>query len=316
MRLLCLSFAIVSCLLLGCGKPPQETIKIAINPWPGYEFLYLAEHLGYFDTENLPVELVPFGSLSDAQRAYIHGRVDGLASTIIEAVQSQALGGRPLKIVLVPDFSNGGDVIVASNLVESMENIQGVRVGCEIGSLGIYLLSRALEESGFSLDDVELVNVEQSSGARAMDAGNIDAFVTYPPISLEILKQPNRSIIFSSAEIPYEIVDTVAVANDVLENYPNFVEKLRNVWKKVLDYAEQNPDMAYDVMAQREGITSEEFREALGDLKIIGYEEQKAIFSKPAELDQRAKSVCDVLNRVGAIEYNCQELGLLAYRQQ
>ncbi|GAB1262882.1 ABC transporter substrate-binding protein [Aurantivibrio plasticivorans] len=316
MRLLCLSFTIVSCLLLGCGKPPQETFKIAINPWPGYEFLHLAEHLGYFEVEDLPVELVPFGSLSDAQRAYIHGRVDGLASTIIEAVQSQALGGRPLKIVLVPDFSNGGDVIVASNLIDSMDSIEGVRVGCEIGSLGIYLLSRALEESGLSLDDIELVNVEQSNGARAMDNGDIDVFVTYPPISLEILKQPNRTIIFSSAEIPYEIVDTVAVAHDVLEKHPTFVSKLRNVWRKALEYTEKNPEQAYAIMAQREGITSEEFQEALGDLKIIGYEEQIDIFSKPGELDQQAKSVCEVLNRVDAIEYNCQELGLLTYRQQ
>lgn len=302
-----------SFILVGCTKQPDTTVKIAINPWPGYEYLFLAKELGYFEELELNVDLIPFGSLSDAQRAYINNRVDGLASTMIESVQSHILSDRPLKIVLVPDYSNGGDIVIARNTIDSPAQLKGKRVGAEVSSLGIYMLHRTLATAGLTIDDIDLVNVEQSSGKKAFTDDTIDAFVTYPPYSIEILNQPDIHTIFTSAEIPYDIVDTVSISQAVLESHPLLVNKLHQAWEKALDYTQANPDKAYSIMANRQGISAEEFKAVIGDLHILPLQEQIRLFSKPEDLQQKVVDVCEVLNSVESIVFSCDELPNMAY---
>ena len=37
--------------LSACGESPPPPLRIATNPWSGYEFLHLAEERGYFAEE-------------------------------------------------------------------------------------------------------------------------------------------------------------------------------------------------------------------------------------------------------------------------
>lgn len=38
--------------LIGCESEPQQVLKVRINLWPGYEPLYLAKNLGFFDNKD------------------------------------------------------------------------------------------------------------------------------------------------------------------------------------------------------------------------------------------------------------------------
>lgn len=166
--------------LVGCSNPNQNLVRIAINPWPGYEFLHLAQAKGFFKQAGLNIELVEMASLADVQRVYIQGRADGLASTIIEAVHAAGNTQEPLAIVHIPDYSNGADIILAHNSIKSVKDLKGKKIGAEIGSLGMYILSLALDKNGLKLSDVEILNVEQLAGEQAMLNREIDAFVSYP----------------------------------------------------------------------------------------------------------------------------------------
>ena len=170
-------------LLTGCSPASYEApIRIAINPWPGYEFLYLASQLDLYAQQGLQVEILESASLADGQRAYQYGRADGFASTMIEAVQAAVASAEPLSIVMVPDYSNGGDVILAPKSITSMQGLKGKKIGCEIGSLGMFILQRALAQANVDPAEVDFINVEQLKGEEAMLNGDIDAYVTYPPV--------------------------------------------------------------------------------------------------------------------------------------
>ena len=246
-RKVALTALLACCLftLIACSKP-QPPISIAINPWPGYEFLYLAEHKGFFKQLGADIKLVQLSSLGDAQRAYVNGRVDGLTSTIIEAVQVEPLGGKPLKVVLVPDYSNGGDVILTSKAYPDMISLKGKTIGCEVSSLGMFILRRALTKAGMTLEDVNIINVEQSSGQARLTQGKIDAFVSYPPVSISILESDDYHQVFDSSQIPFEIIDTVSISTEVLERQPNLVSQLHQAWQMSLDYTRNNPEEAYE----------------------------------------------------------------------
>ena len=296
----------------GCSQAPDQPVTIAINPWPGYEPMYLAEVQGYFEQNGINVELVQLDSLSDVQRAYLNGHVDGMASTMIEAVQASHLGNKPLKIIMVPDYSNGGDVLIGATEFNSVAQLKGKRVGVEVSSLGIYVLHRALSKHGMTLDDVELVNTKQERALNELNAKNIDAVVTYPPFSVEILKSKGYEKLFTSAEIPFEIIDVISVSESVLKTQPDFVPRLRASWQMALDYMAIDPARSMQIMAEREGISVEDFEAALGDLIVLNASQQRELFQRET-LQEAVIDVCEVLVGVNSIETNCDQLSNIIY---
>lgn len=212
------------------SSPQNKPVRIAINPCPGYEFLYLAKQKNIFEQFDLNIELVEIASLADVQRIYVQGRVDGMTSTVIELVHAAGQTEDPISIVLIPDYSNGGDVIVAHKSVQSIADLKGKQVTAELGSLGMYVLYEALTKAGMELKDVQLDNSEQLEIESLLTNRKIDAAVTYPPASTLVLRNPDFHKIFDSSQIPESIIDIVAVKASVMKNDPEWVEKFHQAW--------------------------------------------------------------------------------------
>jgi NitT/TauT family transport system substrate-binding protein len=220
------------------------------------------------------------------------------------------MGGKPLKVILIPDYCNGGDVIITDTRIGNMLGLKGKRIGCEFSSLGIYILQRALHRAGLSRDDVDLVNIEQSQGAAALEAGDIDAFVAYPPASIGILQQARYYALFFSSEIPHEIIDRLSLSEDVFEASPCIVPEIHQAWQMVLDFTVDHPEKAYEIMAQREGISIDDVRHALSDLLVLNREEQYKLFHDPKKWDAMMNQICKTLVQINNINVECQALTL------
>lgn len=295
-------------LLASCAEEPdQKTIRLGINPWPGYEFLYLADQKNFFEEEGLTIELVELASLADIKRVFEQGRIDAMASTIIEAVEVSLSSDQKIDVVLVPDFSNGGDVILANKPLTSLADLKGKKVGVELGLLGSFILSQALAKNGLSLEDVTMVNVEQLNAKKHLLSENVAAVVTYPPFATEILRHDNVNQIFSTADIPGDVIDVVVVRKNVLLKPTQWQQKLFTAWQRALDFAKSNPDEAYKIMATREGISVAEFQAALAGVSIIEKNQQlSTLHSK--QLSNNILKVCQTLNKIEVHQNNCETI--------
>ncbi|WP_111978651.1 ABC transporter substrate-binding protein [Algibacillus agarilyticus] len=293
-------FFILTVITISCAKP-NNTLRIALNPWPGYELLYLAEQQGFFADQELDIKLIQIASLSDGLHAFNAGYVDGMASTSIEVLQAATLGDRTLAPVLVTDYSNGGDIIVAHPTIKAVQQLKQKRIGLELNSLGIYVLSLALAQVELSLQDVTLVNVEQLDGERALAEGTIDAFVTYPPISINLTSHYNT--LFTSKETPKKILDMVSIDPNKIGNLTDFKQKLHLAWQQTLDYTQQNKKAAYGLMANRENISLADFQHTIeNDLKLLtGAEQAKVLL----QLDKHFNQMCAILSRQGNQSIDC-----------
>jgi len=295
---------IVCCLLIfvtSCTeKPDQKTIRLGINPWPGYEFLYLADQKGFFEEEGLDIELVELASLADIKRVFEQGRIDAMASTIIEAVEVSLSSDQKIYITLIPDFSNGGDVILANKPISSIDDLKGKKVGVELGLLGSFILSQALTKNGLSLDDVTMLNVEQLDAENQLMSGNIAAMVTYPPFSTETLRHGTVNQIFSTADIPGDVIDVVAIRGNSLINPMKWQQKLFTVWQRALDFAKNNPAEANKIMAEREGISVAEFVDALTGMAIVEKDKQTELLNSE-QLTKNILKVYLALNQVNSV---------------
>lgn len=270
-RCLLLFLAVVALLFsMGCMPKKSATLRVGINAWPGYEFLYLAQEKGFYRDEGLDVRLVEFNSLSDARRAYERGQIDVIGTTVIEVLQARDNSSRSPQIVQVIDYSDGADVILARPGITSLAGLRGKRVGVELASLGIYILARGLEKNQMGLGDVEIVSVDQTAMEGAFRKGELDAIVTYPPTSTMLLRDGKANIVFSSAQIAGEVIDVIAVEEAVNVGRAGDVAKLLRAYHRAIAYMRQHPADACRIMAEREGITAEEFHAALTDgLRLV-----------------------------------------------
>jgi NitT/TauT family transport system substrate-binding protein len=277
---------LMTALLSACTKKYEPPIRIGANAWPGYEYLFLAQQKGYYEAEGLNIKLIETGSLNDTRRAFERGKIDGMAATAIEVVQAAANSGRIAKIFMIPGFSNGSDVIIANKNISNAADLKGKRVGMEVASLGQYMVARSLQTQGLGLDDIVIVPMQQEEMVRAMDNNKIDAVMASPPISLEILKSDTYQVIFSSADIPGEIMDIVALAPEIIEKYPDAPAKILRAWQHTLDFANANPDEAFRLSSNREGISKQEFSEALQNVELLSIKKQKTLFSDGSSIEQ------------------------------
>lgn len=251
--------------LSGCSPESSDPVRIGLNAWPGYEFLYLAQEKGFYREEGVDVQLVGFNSLSDARRAYERGQIDGLGTTIVEVLQAREYSRRSPQIVQAVDYSDGADMLLARPGITNVSGLRGARVGVELASVCIFVLYRALEKHGLSLNDVQLVSSDQATMAAAFQKGALDAVVTYPPNTVSLLRDGRARRVFTSAEIPGEVMDVIAIEEDVCKRRPRDVERIIRAFHRAIDYAQENPDDAHAIMARREGITPSEFKQTLTD---------------------------------------------------
>ena len=282
-------------LSFGCTPAPSAALRVGINPWPGYEFMFLAQEKGFYRDAGLEVRLIEFSSLSDARRAFERGQIDAMGTTVVEVLQVRDQSARSPEVVQVVDYSNGADVILARPCIANSAGLRGARIGVELGSLGVYMLARGLEKNGLGLADVKLIAMDQLSMEEAFRKGELDALVTYPPVSIKLLRGSLVHPVFSSAEIPGEVLDVIAVEAQINRERPADVAKFLRAFERAIAYTEQNPQEAYRIMAAREGLTPAEFAMALTEgVKVLGAADQAAFLQPGGKLG----AVIDATDRI------------------
>lgn len=290
-----------SAIWLASGESKVTPIRLGTSPWPGYEFLHLADRKGFFKEMGVPVQLVRFNSLEDMRRAYERHQVDGFAATLIELLQAYEHGA-PAKIIIITDFSNGADVILARKEIGNVASLKNRKVGVEPATLGAFIIARALNKVGLTLEDVKMEGLNSINMESALLAGTVDAVHVYPPISLTIAKHEDQvRKIFDSSEIPGEIVDIVSLTPEIVANRRKEVQGLRQAWDKAIAYAAANPEESNQIMAGYEGISPQEFAEALKGLKILSLAEQESLIHN-GKLEQTIEHVAEVLQKEGELK--------------
>ncbi|MCU0543106.1 MAG: ABC transporter substrate-binding protein [Oscillatoriaceae cyanobacterium Prado104] len=268
-------FTLGTIVLASCttAEPP---LRIGANIWPGYETLYLARSLGYYD--RTPIRLVDYPSGTEEVRAYRNGEIEGAGISIDQALVLAATNA-DVKIVVVMDFSNGGDVIVGKPGMQNLQALKGKPVGVESTALGAFIITRALEQQGMSPKDIKIVSLGVSEHERAFKQGTVDAVVTFGSVRTKLLAAGAKQL-FDSSQIPGEIVDVLILRDDVINKHPKTVQALVDGRFRALDYLTKNPQDAAKRIAPRTGVTPEQFLESLKGLRSPNLPENKKLLGK------------------------------------
>ncbi len=262
--------------LTNCTPAKESLLRIATNLWPGYETLYLARHLGYY--EKTPIKLIDFPSGSEEVRAYRNQEIEGAGLSIDQAMLLAATH-KNVRIIAVMDFSNGADVILGKPNITNIKALKGKRVGVESTALGSFFIARALEKNGMSPKDIKIVSLDFSEHERAFKEGRVDALVTFGPPRANLLLA-GAKLLFDSSQIPGEIVDTLVVSTEAIATDSPVIQTLVTERFRALDYLSKNPQDAARRIAPRTKVTPEQILDAFKGMHQPDLQENQRLLDK------------------------------------
>jgi NitT/TauT family transport system substrate-binding protein len=310
--------AVCSALLLGCesqGAEPSAVgsaqrgasaaivgrtpLRVAYSDSPGWTAFEIGIELGWFRKAGVDVDFSwsDYGSSLDA---FSSGKVDAVAVTHADALALGA-GGAKSKMILLTDFSNGNDEVVARPGIETFKDLRGKKVGLELTLIEHLLFLKACEKNGMKATDVDLVNFPTGQTASALAGGEVAAVVAWYPVSAQALRfAPGAKPVFTSADVPGLIYDAVAVSPASLADRRDDWIKFARVWYRISDFVRDSKtrDRALAIMGAKVGMKAEEYGAVVLGTHFLSLEEAKMRYIQGRGLDSLygSTSVADEFN--------------------
>jgi NitT/TauT family transport system substrate-binding protein len=217
-----------------------------------------------------------------SMEAFAAGKVDAVTVTVGDALVTGAPGARSVGI-LVTDYSNGNDMIVARPGIKDLKGLKGKKVGLEVGLVEHLLLLKGLEKAGLKETDVKVVNVATHQTAQTLASKDVDAIGAWQPNSGQALKAVAGSkAIFSSADMPGLIYDLLSVSPKSLAARRDDWVKVIKVWNRTVMFVRDpaNTPEAVKIMAARAGVPAAEYAAFLPGTRFLSPDEAMARFEK------------------------------------
>lgn len=290
-----IALALLASIAIYLANDPHanKPLKFATNHWLGYEPLYVAEDLDLIDQNK--VSVFTLSSTTDVFRALRHGEIAGAALTLDEALLL-SFEGLPLTIIGVADISNGADSVMLSHRFSVDQSMAGMRIAYEGNVLGAYMVARMLEKKGLNLQDVTLVVAAPHEHAAMLDSGEIDAVVTYEPFVTRL--KSKASSIFSSSDIPGEIVDVMAI--DTTRASTEQVSHLLDVWRLGVTQIVASDDRVMQAIADRHQLTKDDLHAAFKTIAFPNiHGDQQTLFVDSEQLNRTVRRLWQVMQHVG-----------------
>jgi NitT/TauT family transport system substrate-binding protein len=260
-------------------------LKIAYSDWPGWVAWEIAIQKGWFKEAGVDVEFKWFDYVPSME-AFSAGKVDAVCMTNGDALVTGATGGKSVSIV-VNDYSDGNDMIVAKPGITTVAQLKGKTIGVEVGFVDHLLLLHALKAANLKESDVKLKNVKTDETPQALKSGDVDAVGCWQPSSGAALKElPGSKAIFTSKDVPGLIYDMLAVnPKSLAEHHADWV-KVAKVWDRVAKFVndEKNLDESAKIMSARVGLTPDQYKAIMKGTHIMPLEEGKKHWAKAAGL--------------------------------
>jgi NitT/TauT family transport system substrate-binding protein len=266
-------------LVQGFSSLNAKPLKIAYSDWPGWVAWEIAIQKGWFKEEKVDVEFLWFDYVASMD-AYVAGQVDAVCMTNGDALVTGATG-KPSVGIIINDFSNGNDMVVAKPGIKSVKDLKGKKIGVEEGFVCHLLLLKALEENGMDADDVKIVNTPTDETPQVLASGSVDAIAAWQPNSGQALKAlPGSKPVFTSADAPGIIYDLLCVSTESLEANKEAWAKVVKVWYRIVDYLEDedNLDDALKILSARVSLTPDEYEPFFEGTKILTLKEAMKVW--------------------------------------
>lgn len=289
-----------------------EKLKVGYSDWPGWVAWDIGIQKGWFKEAGVDIDFVWFEYVPSME-AFSAGKVDAVTMTNGDALVTGAAGAANI-MILLNDYSNGNDMVIAKPGINSMKDLKGKKIGVEIGFVDHLLLLNGLKKAGLKEADVKLVNVPTHQTPQTLASGDVDAIAAWQPNSGEALRAlPGSKPIYTSADEPGLIYDALCVNPASLAKNRKDWAKVVQVWYKIVDFV-NNPATrpeAVKIMAARVQVKPEVYDKLMAGTHFLTKAEAKKAFQKGDSFQSLwgSSKIVDAFNVANKVYAKPQKVG-------
>ena len=259
-------------------------LKIAYSDWPGWVAWEVAIQKGWLKQAGVEAEFLWF-EYGPSMEAFTAGKVDAVMVTNGDSLVTGANGAKNV-VIMLTDYSNGNDMIIAKPGIKSVKDLKGKKIGLEVGLVEHLMLLNALKKNGLTEADVTIVNTPTGQTPQVLASGQVDAIAAWQPNAGQALKAvAGSTAIYTSADEPGLIYDTITVTPQSLAQRRADWVKLVAVWDKILAYINDpaTKDDALKIMAARTGSTPADYAAFIGGTRFLSLADSAKIIASKSD---------------------------------
>ncbi|MGY6551279.1 MAG: putative urea ABC transporter substrate-binding protein [Erythrobacter sp.] len=236
--LLALALALAAC-SSSDDAPGAERTEFAIGwsiyagwmPWPYAQQAGIVQK--WADKYGITIKFVQVNDYVESVNQYTAGKLDGVTVANMDALTIPAAGGKDTSAIILGDYSNGNDAILMKG-GNSVSALKGRDIYLVELSVSHYLLARALEKNAMGMSDVKTINTSDADIASAFTSPQVTAAVAWNPQVTTMKQVPGTAAVFTSADIPGEILDLLVVDTAMIKANPNLGKALAGIWYETM----------------------------------------------------------------------------------
>lgn len=280
-----LSAALV-CAPVTVSAEEAKDVTMAFCTWTGYSPMFIAQEQGYFEEAGINMDIQVIEDESTYAALITTGNVQFLATAQDPNIKMYA-NGADSRFVLTMDASNGADGLVATGDIESLDDLAGKKLALDKSASSYYFFLTALAQgSSLTEDDIDVIDMGDTTEAGlAFMSGTVDAAIMWEPELSEALETVEGAhALVTSADYPDTILDSLVVNTKYAEENPEVVDAVAQAWYKAVDFMNENPEEAYEMMASGfEEVSAEDVASDVEGLIFYGEEENAALNDENSE---------------------------------
>ncbi|MCL2089222.1 MAG: phosphate ABC transporter substrate-binding/OmpA family protein [Oscillospiraceae bacterium] len=215
----------------------NDTVTVSLDEWHGWKPVVDANHgLGQskqgspYHNMGLNVDIRVINDDEEALQAFIAGDVVAIGLSVNEwayvhaRLRQENVSGR---MVMMTDRSTGGDGIVTTADITSIEGLYGHRIAVSKNSAAHVMLEWLLKTSGLTAaqtDEIKRDMVYTNSTEETFEAlvsGQAEAAALWEPYITLAERQANAKILFSTKSASNLMIDGIVFREDYLNKYPD-----------------------------------------------------------------------------------------------
>lgn len=310
--------ALLACLSTIPAQAAPPTFTVGWSVYAGWNpYFYMAKSgilKRWADKYGVVIKVQRFDYAASLD-AFVGKNIDACTMTNMEALDMPAAAGVDSTVVIVGDYSNGNDQVLARNNL-TLAQLPGKPILLVQKTVSEYLLERAMVLNGLDgqLSKLKLLNTSDSDivGAYLGDKSNQVA-VTWKPLVSEILAQDHGvKSLFDSSRIPEEILDLLVVRTEVLKRPDGsglkFARAIAGAWYEAVAQLAAANAQAISESAAASGDSVASYKEQLRTTYLYSTPQAAAQFADSGDLKQKMDLVRQFCFRHGLLGQNVQSV--------
>lgn len=249
---------LASIALVGCGSSGNEEVSLALDWFPNsnHAGIYLAQQNGYFEDENLDVDVYTPSDPASILASVGAGRDDFGISYQPDLLQARNQGVEAVSVAAIVQHPLNSIMTLESSGLETPGDLRGKKIGYPGIPSNEGMLETMLNTAGVELSEVELVNVGFSL-VPSLIGGTVDAIVgaywTHESILAELEGHPVNIMRMEEWGVP-DFYELVLVTNEqTIDERSDVVQRFVRALSRGYEAAMANPDGAIDALLELGG---------------------------------------------------------------